>query len=167
MAEQIRQRLQAEQGQRTSVKARRVHRPEGPCREAHRGCKGRTGKGHPRTSHGWCAGCTNRWYKFGDPFGHAPNTVNCHSDTCPIHNIRPEIKERKRMATHLDTPTGQQFHIRYTPHNGDAGPYWTHVWSDLERAKTELEWYHKNGYTDAKIFVRDVTPWREEGSTAL
>lgn len=161
-AAQIKAMLQAEQGRRANAvrtTGKRVYRRDQPCREADKGCTGRTGGSNKRTAHGWCANCYGRWYKFGDPWGHAPNLVNCRGKNCRHPEVQP--KREKKMPVHTDSRSGQQFHIRYTPKNGDTGPYWTSVYETRDRAEQELKWYLKNGYTDAKVFVREVAPWRE------
>lgn len=66
------------------------------------------------------------------------------------------------MSTHRDSPTGQQFHVRYTPKNGDKGPCWGHVFPTREEGERDLAWFLRNEYDDAKLFIRDVTPWRED-----
>ena len=63
------------------------------------------------------------------------------------------------VIDHQDSPSGWQYHIRYTPKNGDKGPYWTGLFQTRIRAQQERDWYLKNGYDDAEIFVREVTPW--------
>lgn len=65
------------------------------------------------------------------------------------------------MSHHRDSPTGKQYHVRYTPKNGDKGPYWGHIFDRQEDAVRDLRRYLDNGYADASIFVRDVSPWRE------
>lgn len=141
-----------------AVSASRRVRPEGPCKEAHRGCKGRTGKGHKRTAHGWCAKCYGRWYKYGDPFGHAPNTSRCTAKDC--HHPETRSKKGKPMPVHTDSPSGQQWHVRYTPKNGDKGPYWSGISSTPEQAQESLKWHLDHGYDDAQLFEREVTPWK-------
>ena len=64
-----------------------------------------------------------------------------------------------------DSPTGQQFHFRYDPQNGD-GPYWSNVYDTREDLDRELKIHRDWGY-ECTPYVRDVSPWREDGSTAL
>lgn len=133
---------------------RRV-RPEGPCKEAHRGCKGRTGRGHKRTAHGWCANCYGRWYKYGDPFGHGSDTSKCTSKDCPLH----PITERKRKLPPHAAPGETQYVIRFTPKNGDKSPYYSAVFKDRDRADQELGWFLANDYPDARLLQRIVPSW--------
>lgn len=61
---------------------------------------------------------------------------------------------------HHDSPSGQQFHVRYTPFHDPGRRYWSHILTTREDAERELAFYRRSGYDDAQLFVRDVSPWR-------
>lgn len=65
--------------------------------------------------------------------------------------------------SHEDSPTGQQFHVRYdyTYANGTTHTLWGLVHTTRELAEIERGRHLKAGYP-AEIFVRDLSPWRQD-----
>ena len=68
------------------------------------------------------------------------------------------------MSTHLDSLTGQQWHVRYrvTAHGPKANPFWSSVYDDEAAARETLARYaRQDGLADVHLKVRDVSPWRD------
>lgn len=70
--------------------------------------------------------------------------------------------------SHKDTPTGQQFCVRYKrDENGREVTYWGHVHDSREEAEEARQDYEHfrtaNGRIhDIEVFVRDLSPWRQD-----
>lgn len=63
---------------------------------------------------------------------------------------------------HLDSPTGEQWHIRHTYVGREDGPYWGYTFTDEQEARTELAALRKNPIIDqAILYKRRVNPWEE------
>ena len=61
---------------------------------------------------------------------------------------------------HLDSPTGEQWHIRHTYVGRTDGPYWGYIFTDEQEARTELAALRKNPIIDrATLHVRQVSLW--------
>jgi len=65
--------------------------------------------------------------------------------------------------SHEDSPTGQQFHVRYdyTYANGTTHTLWGLIHTSREEAEVAKRRYVKDGCA-AEIFVREVSPWRQD-----
>lgn len=61
--------------------------------------------------------------------------------------------------SHKDSPTGKQYHVRHWSPKNQAW-LWGLVFDDLEVAQASFQATQDTGF-DAKIFIRDVSPWRE------
>lgn len=65
------------------------------------------------------------------------------------------------MSVYSDSPTGEQFHVRYRVR--DEGPYWSYVYDDEEEARQVLAAFEADPLrTDVGMWVREVTPWRRK-----
>ena len=64
------------------------------------------------------------------------------------------------MSVYSDSPTGQQFHVRF--HVRGEGPLWSYVYDDEADARQVLAAFEADPHrTDVGLWVRDVTPWRQ------
>lgn len=64
------------------------------------------------------------------------------------------------MSVYRDSPTGEQFHVRYRLRG--EGPMWSYVYDDEESAREVLAAFEADPFrTEVGLWVRDVTPWRQ------
>lgn len=68
------------------------------------------------------------------------------------------------MAAHKDSPSGQQFHVRYdyVYDNGSTHTLWSRVYGSRDEAEKAKRRHEKWGDGNVRIFVRDLSPWRED-----
>lgn len=64
--------------------------------------------------------------------------------------------------SHKDSPSGQQFHVRYFQDEEDGvHTYWSGVYDNVAGAQRIVELCEQNDRVyGPEIFVRDVSPWR-------
>jgi hypothetical protein len=64
---------------------------------------------------------------------------------------------------HLDAREGFQYHLRYEPAADPGRVYWSYVSDDKDEASRTLKLYQENPdrYRNVRMFVREVSPWRE------
>lgn len=64
--------------------------------------------------------------------------------------------------SHLDSPTGEQWHIRHTLKDRTDGPFWGYIHNDEAAARADLAEMLASPWVDkATLHKRRVTDWEE------